>query len=194
MLCVPGRGPHLQDCLSARVQQQYPDARVVHRLDMATSGLWLMARGTESQRRLGTAFAERTVHKRYEAVVAGAPGVHGLQVDGWGLIDLPLAADWPNRPRRIVDRVHGKPSLTRWRVLRPEAAGTTRLELLPLTGRTHQLRVHLSALGLPILGDALYAPPEVAAASPRLLLHAAGLALAHPMDGGHLEWTSAAPF
>jgi tRNA pseudouridine32 synthase / 23S rRNA pseudouridine746 synthase len=195
MLCVPGRGPDKQDCLAVRLQRRFPDACVVHRLDMATSGLWLMARGAQSQRLLSRAFADRAVHKRYEAVVAGELELTGVQADGWGLINLPLAADWPNRPRRIVDAERGKPSQTRWRVLHHDgAAGTTRLELVPVTGRTHQLRVHLQALGHPILGDALYAGPELAAASPRLLLHATALSLAHPVNGHGLSFTSRAPF
>ncbi len=193
LLCVPGRGADKQDCLSARAQALYPDALVVHRLDMATSGLWLMARGGQMQRRLNEAFARRAVSKRYLAVVAGelAPPAHG----GWGEIDLPLAADWPNRPRRVVDRMGGKPSLTRWRVLGPGVLpDTTRVELEPVTGRSHQLRVHLQALGHPIAGDALYAPAAVAASAPRLLLHASELRLAHPDDGTPRHWHSAAPF
>jgi len=192
LLCVPGRGADKRDCLSARVQALYPDALVVHRLDMATSGLWLMARGTAMQRRLGDAFARREVHKRYVAVVDGdVPPPSGK----WGEIDLPLAADWPNRPRRVVDPVAGKPSLTRWRVLGAGPwPGTTRLELQPVTGRSHQLRVHLQAIGHPIVGDALYAPGPVAAAAPRLLLHASELALAHPDTGSRQHWTSPVPF
>jgi tRNA pseudouridine32 synthase/23S rRNA pseudouridine746 synthase len=189
LLSVPGRGEDKQDCLSARLQALFPDALVVHRLDMATSGLWLMARGLHEQRLLARAFEHRQVHKRYEAVVAGEPA------GGAGEIDLPLAADWPNRPRQQVDPVHGKPSLTRWRALGPgPLPGTTRLALEPVTGRSHQLRVHLLAIGHPIVGDALYAPPAVAAASPRLLLHASELALAHPDTGAAMHWTSPAPF
>lgn len=193
MLCVPGRGADKQDCLSVRVQARYPDALVVHRLDMATSGLWLMARGPQVQRRLSQAFAEREVSKRYVAVVAGdlLPSPSG----GWNEIDLPIAADWPNRPLRVIDATRGKHSLTRWRVLAPGPHGTTtRLELEPVTGRSHQLRVHLQALGHPILGDALYAPPEVAAAAPRLLLHASELSLKHPAQGDPMHWRSPAPF
>jgi tRNA pseudouridine32 synthase/23S rRNA pseudouridine746 synthase len=188
LLCVPGRGPDKQDCLAARMQALYPDALVVHRLDMATSGLWLMARGADAQRSLSRAFADRAVSKRYIAVAAGR-----LQADGWQQIDLPLAADWPNRPRRIVDAVNGKPSLTRWRVLEA-GADTTRLALEPVTGRSHQLRVHLQALGHPILGDALYAPPEVAEASPRLLLHASELVFTHPESGAPMAFSSPSPF
>jgi tRNA pseudouridine32 synthase/23S rRNA pseudouridine746 synthase len=194
LLSVPGRGAGKADCLSARVQAQYPDALVVHRLDMATSGLILMARGADMQRRLSRAFAEREVSKRYVAVVAGLPEPP-LAGDGWGVIDLPIAADWPNRPLRIIDREHGQASVTRWRVLAQDRqAGTTRVELEPVTGRSHQLRVHLKAIGHPILGDALYAPPEIAGVAPRLLLHACRLRLAHPLTGAAMEFSSPAAF
>ena len=195
LLSVPGRGEDKQDCASARVQRLYPDAKVVHRLDMATSGLLLMARGVEMQRRLSRAFANREVGKRYVAVVAGQPDPPADAQDGWGLIDLPLAADWPNRPRRVVDLERGKPSQTRWRIIARESAlDGTRLKLEPLTGRSHQLRVHLQAIGHPILGDTLYAPPELQARAPRLLLHASQLRLMHPDDGSTLHFSSAAPF
>ena len=194
LLSVPGRGAEKADCLSARVQARDPQALIVHRLDMATSGLILMARGAQMQRRLSRAFAEREVSKRYVAVVAGqlaAPRSEG----GWGVIDLPIAADWPNRPLRIIDRERGQASVTRWRALaRDEAAGSARLELEPVTGRSHQLRVHLKAIGHPILGDALYAPPAIAAAAPRLLLHASQLRLAHPASGAAMEFFSPTPF
>jgi len=165
MLSVPGRTE--PDCASARVQALYPDARVVHRLDQATSGLLLFARGAQAQRELSAEFASRRVGKVYIAIVAG-------RLDGEGLIDLPVGADWPHRPRQQVDHARGKPSLTRWRVLGPDGVHT-RVALEPLTGRTHQLRVHLAAQGHPILGDALYAPRDVAASSARLLLHASEL-------------------
>lgn len=156
LLSVPGRGAAKQDCASSRAQRLYPDALVVHRLDMATSGLLLMARGASMQQRLSGAFAHRQVDKRYVAVVAGRLGAPALAEGEWAVVDLPLAADWPNRPRRIVDRERGKPSQTRWRVLAYDAASdTTRLELQPITGRSHQLRVHLQSLGHPILGDGL---------------------------------------
>ncbi|MBK6008907.1 RNA pseudouridine synthase [Ramlibacter ginsenosidimutans] len=189
LLAVPGRGEDKQDCLSARAQALWPDALVVHRLDMATSGLFLMGRGLHVQRVLSRAFAERRVRKGYEAIVAGVPGPAGAQ----GLIELPLAADWPNRPRQQVDREHGRPSVTRWQVQAVQG-DTARLALEPLTGRTHQLRVHLQAIGHPILGDALYAPPDIAARAPRLLLHACTLELAHPASGEPLRFESAAPF
>lgn len=194
LLSVPGRGADKQDCLSSRVQQHYPDALVVHRLDMATSGLLLMARSIAIQRALGALFERRQVDKRYVAVVDGAladaPGDHG-----WGLIDLPIAVDWPRRPLRIIDAVHGKASQTRWRVLgRDAAAHSTRLELAPLTGRSHQLRVHLQAIGHPILGDRLYGGAAVQARAPRLLLHASALGFVHPVSGQPLQFNSPAPF
>lgn len=196
LLAVPGRGPQRQDCLSARVQAAYPDALVVHRLDQDTSGLLVMARGAEAQRRLSMAFAARQVHKRYVAVVAGTPAAPASE-DGWGLIDLPLIVDWPNRPRSKVDFDLGKPSQTRWRVIEvPSEARSawpvpaTRLELEPITGRSHQLRVHLMARGHPILGDALYAPPHVQAASARLLLHARRLGFRHPVSGEDMVFQS----
>lgn len=192
LLAVPGRGADKQDCLAVRVQARYPDALIVHRLDMATSGLMVMARGPAAQRALSMAFAAREVAKRYVAVVAGRLDT---PAEDWGVIDLPIILDWPNRPVRIVDQQAGKPSLTRWRVLGHDASGlNTRVELEPVTGRSHQLRVHLRELGSPILGDALYAPPDVQALSGRLLLHAQSLCFAHPLTGVALAFESAAPF
>ena len=188
LLCVPGKGPDKQDCLSARAQQRWPGALVVHRLDQATSGLVLMALHPQAQRCLSRAFEERQVAKRYQAVVQGRMGAP----DGaWHAIDLPIAADWPRRPLRVIDPEKGKPSLTRWRTLAHDAAaGTTRIELEPVTGRTHQLRVHLAAVGHPILGDALYADAATQARAPRLLLHASHLAFSHPGTGAAMafEW------
>jgi tRNA pseudouridine32 synthase / 23S rRNA pseudouridine746 synthase len=184
---VPGRAEGLQDCASARVQAVHGDARVVHRLDMATSGLLLMARGPECQRILSDAFAKRRVDKRYVAVVAG------ILAQDTGEVDLPLAADWPHRPRQKVDPIHGKPSLTRWQVL-SRGADQTRVALMPQTGRSHQLRVHLAALGHPILGDSLYAPPHLVAGTSRLWLHAESLVLAHPITGEIAHFHSAPPF
>lgn len=186
LLSVPGRGPARADCAWSRVRARAPDALIVHRLDMATSGLLLFGRGADPQRALSIAFAERRVHKRYVAVVEGHP-----EQDA-GEIDLPLIADWPNRPRQQVDVLRGKPSLTRWRVLAREG-GRTRLALEPVTGRSHQLRVHAAAMGWPIVGDSLYGRPH-AGVAPRLLLHASELALPHPLDGRPLHWLSPAPF
>lgn len=192
LLSVPGRGPDKQDCLSTRVQTQYPDALVVHRLDMATSGLIVMARGATMQRALNAAFSSRVVQKTYEAVVSGTMDGDG---PSWHTIDLPIAVDWPNRPLRTINHDIGQTSQTRYRVMGTNAhAATTHLALEPLTGRTHQLRVHLQAIGHPILGDALYAPPTVVAQAPRLLLHASSLAFAHPVDGRALHITCPADF
>ena len=192
LLAVPGRGADKQDSLATRALAHWPDARVVHRLDMATSGVMVLARGLEMQRALSTAFADRLVEKRYVAVV-----------DGWlaedaGEIDLPLAADWPNRPRQRIDPIAGKPSQTRWQVLSrhtdSDGLPSTRLALTPVTGRTHQLRVHLQAIGHPILGDALYAAPAQQDRALRLLLHAHTLTLAHPLNGAPLSLNSPVPF
>ena len=189
LLAVPGRGPDKADCLSARLQAIHPDAQIVHRLDMATSGLILLARGAEVQRRMSAAFAERRVAKTYIAVVDGLPAADA------GEIDLPLSADWPNRPRQKVDVLLGKPSCTRWQVLsRDPIRGQTRLLLQPVTGRSHQLRLHLSAIGHAILGDRLYASAAVAGTVPRLLLHASRLQFDHPDHGQALDLASAPPF
>ena len=193
LLAVPGKGPDKQDCLSSRAQTRWLDALVVHRLDMATSGLVVMARGLDAQRTLSRAFETRQVHKRYTTVVAGA--LANPQPDnGWNTIDLPITVDWPNRPRSIVSAELGKPSVTRWRLAGPPGGDTTRLELEPVTGRTHQLRVHLQAIGHPILGDALYATPEQQALAPRLLLHAHHLSLPHPLHGATMAFHSPCPF
>jgi len=199
LLCVPGRGPDKQDCLSARATAQWPDAKVVHRLDMATSGLVLMARGIEAQRALSLAFEKRRVHKRYTGVVNGE--LRNSLTDsppdnGWNTIDLPLLLDWQNRPRSVVNHSEGKPSLTRWRLAEPEPGdppGTTRLTLKPVTGRSHQLRVHLQAIGHPIVGDPLYGavPPKP---TQRLLLHAEGIRFPHPATGEGMAFVAPCPF
>ncbi len=206
LLAVPGRGEDKQDCLASRIQQVFPGALVVHRLDMSTSGLMVFARGIEMQRRLSNMFRDRQVEKRYEAVVAGM-----LEPEA-GEVSLPIVADWPNRPLRKIDSETGKPSLTRYRVMdnkmtvRPELVEgrlgfdrlspnglpeASRVELEPVTGRTHQLRVHMAAIGHPILGDALYGD---AASAPRLLLHACSLRFLHPLRGELVNFDSDAPF
>lgn len=188
LLSVPGRGPDKQDCLSARVQTLFPDALVVHRLDMATSGLLVMARGAAAQRALSRAFAERRVQKRYTAWVNG---VVAAPLGVWQEIDLPIAADWARRPLRIIDRQHGKASHTRFMAEYVDAQNqVSHVVLEPLTGRTHQLRVHLQAIGHPILGDSLYAPPHILAKAARLMLHASALTFAHPDDDRPLRFTS----
>ena len=186
LLSVPGRLPENKDCLITRLQTDYSDALTVHRLDMATSGLMVFARGAEAHRTLSKAFAERRVSKRYIAVVAG-------RLQGQGEVDLPLITDWPNRPRQMVDHDMGKPSLTRWRGLEA-GEGTTRVELEPVTGRSHQLRVHMMAIGHPIVGDVFYAPADIEVLSPRLLLHAERLSLPHPVSGERMDFRSPVPF
>lgn len=189
LLSVPGRGPEHADSLASRVQACFPDALIVHRLDMATSGLIVMARGKEMERRLSIAFQQRQVVKRYVAVVAGCPRPEQ------GEIALPLITDWPNRPRQKVDHEAGKPSLTRYEVVSTMPGGdTSRVWLYPHTGRSHQLRVHMQAIGHPIVGDELYAPSPWREASPRLLLHAERLSLPHPASGAPIELHSPAPF
>jgi tRNA pseudouridine32 synthase/23S rRNA pseudouridine746 synthase len=192
LLSVPGRGEDKQDCVSARTLRQFPDALVVHRLDMATSGLMLMARGVPAQRRLNDAFANRSVTKHYTAVIDGLPAT---SPEAWNLIDLPIAVDWPNRPRRVIDPIQGKPSQTRWRLVsHDEERNTTRVELEPITGRSHQLRIHLKALGHPILGDALYSCPRIEKLSTRLLLHASSIEFEHPLESRLMRFTSLPTF
>jgi len=175
-LSVPGRGPDKQDCLLSRVHQRFPQALVVHRLDQASSGLMLFALNTDTQRQLSMAFEARQVEKTYLAWVEGLLPIH----EDWQTIDLPIQADWERRPLRIIAPA-GQASQTRWRCIAHHAEETgSLLELQPLTGRTHQLRVHLQAIGHPIWGDRLYAPLEVQNRSPRLMLHAHTLAFTHP--------------
>jgi tRNA pseudouridine32 synthase / 23S rRNA pseudouridine746 synthase len=188
LLSVPGLGPGKDDCLASRLQRDFPDALIVHRLDMATSGLLVLARSVEMHRQLSGLFQARLVSKRYVAVV------DGLVVEEAGEIDLPLICDWPNRPRQMVSFELGKRSLTKFRVLsRDPANGSTRVELEPITGRTHQLRVHMATSGHPILGDALYGGPAENKAS-RLLLHAMDLAFIHPSTAAALHFHAAPPF
>jgi tRNA pseudouridine32 synthase/23S rRNA pseudouridine746 synthase len=202
LLSVPGRGPEKQDCLSKRVQGRYPEALIVHRLDQDTSGLLLMARGIEAQRRLSKLFEIRQVKKRYVSVVAGQPSQSQAAVapdeDGWRTIDGPILLDWERRPLHII-HPDGKASRSRWRALQTSDSASL-IELEPVTGRTHQLRVHLQSIGHPMLGDSLYATPEIKALSPRLLLHAQELAFVHPFTEqamafkAPVQWSATAPF
>jgi tRNA pseudouridine32 synthase / 23S rRNA pseudouridine746 synthase len=188
LLSVPGRGPEKADCLSARVQAELPDALVVHRLDMETSGLMVFARNLGAQRALNRAFEQRLVEKYYVA------GVTGIVENDLGTIDLPLICDWPNRPRQIVDHANGKPSTTHYVVLaRDEKLKQTRVGLTPITGRSHQLRVHMASRGHAIIGDSLYSvnPP---ADGQRLLLHAAKLGFPHPISAETVSCVSDVPF
>jgi tRNA pseudouridine32 synthase/23S rRNA pseudouridine746 synthase len=187
LLSVPGKGPDKADCAIARVLCQFPDALVVHRLDMATSGLLLFARGLAAQQALSRAFETRQVHKTYIAEV------HGQLAEDCGVVDLPLASDWPNRPRQKVDLAGGKAAVTHWQVL-SRGPEHTRVALMPVTGRSHQLRVHMLSLGHPIVGDALYAPVDACTQTDRLRLHAWRLSLPHPSDGQMMSLEAPLPF
>lgn len=186
LLTVPGRGEGMADCLAARVAEAFADARVVHRLDLDTSGVCVLARGAAAQRHLGLQFERRRVVKRYVAVVAGGPEGEA------GRIDAPLAADWPRRPRQRIDPA-GRAAVTDWSVTARED-GRTRLALAPRTGRSHQLRVHCAASGWPILGDPIYADEAAFRAAPRMLLHAETLTIRHPEDGRETTFAAPAPF
>ncbi len=189
LLSVPGRGKDKQDCLISRLNDKYPDALIVHRLDMETSGVMLLARSKLIHRQLSLLFQERKVQKRYVAIV------DGLMHDAAGVVDLPLICDWPNRPRQVVDRENGKPSLTRFKVLMSNIEmATTRIELEPETGRSHQLRVHMQSLGNPILGDRLYANTQQQAKASRLLLHALSLKFDHPVSAKPMYFIADTPF
>lgn len=187
LLSVPGKGEHLSDCMIARLQRIFPDALLVHRLDLDTSGVMVFALTRHAQRFLSKEFEERRTKKAYLARLWG----HLEPKEG--TVDLPLAVDWPNRPKQKVDHIVGKASRTDWRVLRHEAGGTTRVRLFPLTGRSHQLRVHMQALGHPILGDPLYAE-GAARDAPRLMLHAESLRFRHPESGKGMTFSAPAPF
>jgi tRNA pseudouridine32 synthase / 23S rRNA pseudouridine746 synthase len=187
LLAVPGRGPDLQDCLAARVQGVWPTALVVHRLDRDTSGLIVMALDIDAQRELSRQFEARETAKGYLAIVAGR------FADDEGLVDLPLRKDFDRPPRHCVDRVHGRPSQTRWRVIERQA-DRTRVALEPLTGRSHQLRIHMAELGHPILGDPLYGDERTIGMAERLMLHAERLTLTHPTDGRRMTFEARAPF
>lgn len=187
LLSVPGRGEDKQDCLIARLQAGYPGARIVHRLDQDTSGLLVVARDAGTHRELSRQFHDREVEKIYAALVLGQPAGDG------GMIDLPLRYDPPTKPRHVIDRDNGQSALTEWRLL-SRHDGYSRLALVPHTGRSHQLRVHMLALGHPMLGDALYAPAEACPPGSRLCLHAETLAFVHPVHGGRLRFHRPAPF
>jgi tRNA pseudouridine32 synthase / 23S rRNA pseudouridine746 synthase len=188
LLSVPGRGADKADSLFSRVCNEFPDAFCVHRLDMSTSGLLVFARGADLHRRLSLMFRERKVKKCYVAIVSGHFKART------GEVDLPLSSDWPNRPKQKVNFSGGKCSLTRYRVLAHDAAmNTSRVELEPVTGRTHQLRVHMSAIGHPIIGDTLYGD-ETGENAGRLLLHSSLIGFAHPLGGEPLTFTCESPF
>lgn len=185
LLSVPGRGDDKQDCLISRVQAEYPGALIVHRLDMATSGLMLIALGKELERKLSILFQKRKVNKKYVALV------NGHIKPACGEINLPLVTDWPNRPKQKVDFITGKPSRTKYKLKAYDAhKGASRVELTPVTGRTHQLRLHMQAINHPILGDELYADNDALSKAERLLLHASFLSFHHPVSDEILTFES----
>ncbi len=184
LLSVPGRGADKQDCLFRRVLDRFPDALMVHRLDMDTSGLVLFARTPEAQRAFGQQFERREVTKTYIALV------EGIVEKESGAVEFPLRKDMEQRlpPKHLVDCVRGKKAITEWKVLE-RGEGTTRLALFPRTGRSHQLRVHMQAIGFPIVGDPIYGTP-----SARLMLHAQSLELLHPETGEPIALECPVPF
>jgi tRNA pseudouridine32 synthase / 23S rRNA pseudouridine746 synthase len=186
LLSVPGKGPHLADCLIARVQAAFPDALLVHRLDRDTSGVMIFALTPYAQRHLGLQFEKRMTRKTYVARVWGVPE------EKTGTIDLPLIVDWPNRPRQMVCHETGKSAQTDWRLLKNEGT-TARVRLSPKTGRSHQLRVHMLSMGHPILGDPFYATGD-ALNFPRMMLHSEELRFNHPQGGHSTKIRSKAPF
>ncbi|MGL1956986.1 MAG: bifunctional tRNA pseudouridine(32) synthase/23S rRNA pseudouridine(746) synthase RluA [Colwellia sp.] len=187
LLSVPGRLPEHKDCLQNRVQRVLPNATIVHRLDMATSGLMIMALNKPTHVAISRQFEQRQTQKSYIARVFGQ--VKAQQ----GSVDLPLICDWPNRPKQKVDHEHGKKSLTHYQVLSTDN-NSTLVALTPITGRSHQLRVHMLALGHPILGDRLYAHEQALMGSTRLLLHAKTLSLTHPITEKTISFTTPCPF
>ena len=195
LLTVPGKEAHLADCLEARAVKRWGAARIVHRLDKDTSGVMVLGRHDKAQRHLGKQFQSRRVEKTYIARVAGH--VNGDS----GEVDLPIATDPERRPMQMIDHENGRAAITRWEVIAREtlereegAMPVTRLRLTPITGRSHQLRLHLAFLGHPILGDAFYSDDDIFAAAPRLQLHAETLVLRHPNGGARVSFTDPTPF
>lgn len=187
LLSVPGKDPALFDSLQSRVLERHPGAGTVHRLDKDTSGLIVMAKTKWAHGRLGIQFEKRRTRKTYYA------RVHGVLADDSGIVDLPLATDWENKPRQAVNHERGRAAQTRWEVVAREA-GATRIKLIPITGRTHQLRVHMREIGHPILGDAFYATGAALVAADRLQLHAAHLGFIHPETGADVDFSTEVPF
>lgn len=187
LLTVPGNRPERADCLESRARRDFPEARIVHRLDMDTSGVIVLALTASVHKHIGLQFEKRRTAKTYEALVWGEMS------DDEGRVDQPIITDWPNRPKQMIDHERGRPAITDWRVL-DSGDGITRVELTPLTGRSHQLRLHMAFLGHPVLGDNLYAHEDALAARPRLCLHARSLGFTHPATGEPVSFESPLPF
>jgi len=188
LLSVPGRGPDKQDCLSSRVQGKFPTALIVHRLDYDTSGIILMALNKQAQSMMGKVFQDREITKTYTAIVEGHPEQSS------GSIDLPMRCDIERRPLQIIDHEQGKQALTHWKLLERYENNTTRIELEPHTGRSHQLRLHMQSLGHPIIGDNLYGTNKEDSISSRLLLHASQLSFIHPFEDQRVSIFNPADF
>jgi tRNA pseudouridine32 synthase/23S rRNA pseudouridine746 synthase len=186
LLSVPGRGALLADCLITRIQSEYPTALLVHRLDRDTSGVMVFALSPNAQRHLGLQFEKRHTKKTYVARVWGQ-----IEADT-GTVDLPIIVDWPNRPKQMICHETGRAALTDWQVINRDR-GETRVKLSPKTGRSHQLRIHMLALGHPILGDPFYGTPESQEAT-RLMLHSHRLRLRHPDGGEMMDFRAKMPF
>ncbi len=187
LLSVPGKSDWVKDCLEARIQSRYPDARIIHRLDMDTSGIMVMARTAHAHRHIGLQFENRQIRKTYIAEIWGVPNKTS------GTVNLPLICDWPNRPLQKVDCDIGKPAETKWEIMGTDQS-VSRVILKPKTGRSHQLRVHMNEMGHPILGDRLYAHDQAYMAADRMMLHAQTLAFRRPDGGEHLTFTAPCPF
>lgn len=187
VLSVPGRGPEKLDSISHRLSLVFEEVHIVHRLDMATSGIMIFARHKNSLRSLQQQFQNRQTKKTYQAIV------HGKLTPSSGAINLPMRCDWPNRPKQMVCYEFGKKSLTRWRII-GYTNNNTRIELMPITGRSHQLRIHCNAIGHPIIGDPFYGNTESQAASKHLCLHAQSLTVKHPSSNEEVTFSSAVPF
>ena len=187
LLSVPGKDPGKEDCLIDRLRRVFPEVLLVHRLDCDTSGVMVFALTKAAQGNLGQQFEKRQTKKVYVARLSG------LLEPKEGTVDLPLCVDWPNRPRQHVNHEQGKPAQTDWRVIRHDGK-TTRVRLMPLTGRSHQLRVHMLSLGHPILGDPIYAEGPARTDYPRMMLHAESLRLRHPETGKSLTYSAPVPF
>ncbi|PZL86369.1 bifunctional tRNA pseudouridine(32) synthase/23S rRNA pseudouridine(746) synthase RluA [Pantoea sp. ARC270] len=188
LLSVPGRLEEHKDSVMTRIQRDFPQAESVHRLDMATSGVMVVALTKAAERELKRQFREREPAKTYVACIWGHPE------NEEGVVDLPLICDWPNRPKQMVCFENGKAAQTEYQVLEYRADNSARVSLKPITGRSHQLRVHMLALGHPILGDNFYAHPDARAMAPRLLLHAESLTITHPAFGNAMTFRQPADF
>ncbi|MCO4786635.1 RluA family pseudouridine synthase [Marinomonas atlantica] len=185
-LSVPGRGPDKYDSILTRAEQLFGEAHAIHRLDCATSGLILIARDLECQKRMYAQFRERHVEKEYRAII------RGKLLGQWGEVRKPLRCDWDRRPRQMICTQWGKDSITQWTLLSIEGSHT-RVSLKPITGRSHQLRVHMQSLGHPILGDEFYDSVETSE-NDRLLLHAYRIEFFHPFTNAWVKFVAPCPF